>query len=142
MAFPMLAWTIAMALVLVVNDDRDMLDLYGAVIEEMGHKPVLRVQLEPDPEVVVATGAEAVVIDLQGEKDRLAGLRAIKALRADPATRDLPIVLATGARQEVRPLVKQLESLDVPVLLKPFAIDQLRDVLGRVLPRQEPNPTT
>jgi len=142
MAFPMLAWTIAMALVLVVNDDRDMLDLYGAVIEEMGHKPVLRVQLEPDPEVVVATGAEAVVIDLQGEKDRLAGLRAIKALRADPATRGLPIVLATGARQEVRPLVKQLESLDVPVLLKPFAIDQLRDVLGRVLPRQEPNPTT
>jgi len=131
-----------MALVLVVNDDRDMLDMYGAVIEEMGHKPVLRVELEPDPEVVVATGADAVVIDLQGEADRLAGLRAIEALRADPATKDLPIVLATGARQEVRPLVKRLQRLDVPVLLKPFAIDQLRDVLGRVLPRQERHPAT
>jgi CheY-like chemotaxis protein len=131
-----------MALVLVVNDDRDMLDMYGAVIEEMGHKPVLRVELEPDPEVVVATGADAVVIDLQGEADRLAGLRAIEALRADPATKDLPIVLATGARQEVRPLVKRLQRLDVPVLLKPFAIDQLRDVLGRVLPSQEHTPAT
>jgi CheY-like chemotaxis protein len=131
-----------MALVLVVNDDRDMLDMYGAVIEEMGHKPVLRVELDPDPEVVVATGADAVVIDLQGEEDRLAGLRAIEALRADPATKDLPIVLATGARQEVRPLVKRLQRLDVPVLLKPFAIDQLRDVLGRVLPSQEHTPAT
>ena len=129
-----------MALVLVVNDDRDMLDLYGAVIEEMGHQPVLRVDLDPDPEIVIATGADAVVIDLQAEADRLAGLRAIEALRADPATRDLPIVLATAAAREVRPLVKRLETLDVPVLIKPFAIDQLRDVLGRLLPRQEDDP--
>jgi len=129
-----------MALVLVVNDDRDMLDLYGAVIEEMGHQPVLRIDMDPDPEIVIAIGADAVVIDLQAEADRLAGLRAIEALRADPATRDLPIVLATAAAREVRPLVKRLETLDVPVLIKPFAIDQLRDVLGRLLPRQEDDP--
>jgi len=129
-----------MALVLVVNDDRDMLDLYGAVIEEMGHQPVLRVDLDPDPEIVIATGADAVVIDLQAEADRLAGLRAIEALRADPATRDLPIVLATAAAREVRPLAKRLETLDVPVLIKPFAIDQLRDVLGPLLPRQADDP--
>ena len=129
-----------MALVLVVNDDRDMLDLYGAVIEEMGHQPLLRVDLDPDPEIVMATGADAVVIDLQAEADRLAGLRAIEALRADPATRDVPIVLATAAAQEVRPLAKRLKSLDVPVLIKPFAIDQLRDVLGRLLPREDNDP--
>ena len=129
-----------MALVLVVNDDRDMLDLYGAVIEEMGHQPLLRVDLDPDPEIVIATGADAVVIDLQAEADRLAGLRAIEALRADPATRDVPIVLATAAAQEVRPLAKRLKSLDVPVLIKPFAIDQLRDVLGRLLPREDNDP--
>src|SRR5438309_7428900 len=129
-----------MALVLVVNDDRDMLDLYGAVIEEMGHQPVLRIDLDPDPEIVVATGADLVVIDLQAEADRLAGLHAIDALRADAATRDVPIVLATAADQEVRPLMKRLESLDVPVLIKPFAIDQLRDVLGRLLPRGEDDP--
>ena len=129
-----------MALVLVVNDDRDMLDLYGAVIEEMGHQPLLRVDLDPDPEIVMATGADAVVIDLQAEADRLAGLRAIEALRADPATRDVPIVLATAAAHEVRPLAKRLKSLDVPVLIKPFAIDQLRDVLGRLLPREDNDP--
>jgi hypothetical protein len=33
-----------------------------------------------------------------------------------------------------RPLVEHLKQLEVPVLIKPFALDQLRDVLGRVLP--------
>jgi CheY-like chemotaxis protein len=123
-----------MSVVLVVNDDRDMLDVYGAVLEEMGHQPILRVDLDPDPEVVIATRAEAVVIDLQAEADRLAGLKAIEALRAHPATREVPIVLATAAVEEVHPLVERLDKLEVPVLIKPFALDELRDVLGRVLP--------
>lgn len=122
-----------MAVVLVVNDDQDLLDVYGSVIEEMGHEPVLRVDLEPDPSVVLATRAEAVVIDLQGRADQLAGLRAIEALRANPRTRAVPIVLATAAVDEVQPLVEHLEQLDVPILIKPFPLDQLRDVLGRVL---------
>jgi response regulator of citrate/malate metabolism len=50
--------------------------------------------------------------------------------------REMPIVLATAASEEVRPLKEHLEALDVPVLIKPFAVDQLRDVLGRVLPSE------
>jgi hypothetical protein len=46
----------------------------------------------------------------------------------------MPIVLATAAVEEVHPLVEHLEKLDVPVLIQPFALDQLRDLLGRVLP--------
>jgi CheY-like chemotaxis protein len=123
-----------MSVVLVANDDRAMLDMYGAVLEEIGHQAILRVDLDPDPEVAIATRAEAVVMDLQAETDPVAGLRAIEALRSHPVTRELPIVLATGAGQEVRPLAEHLHKLDVPVLLKPFALDQLRHLLGRALP--------
>ena len=43
-------------------------------------------------------------------------------------------MLATAASpEEIRPIAKRLETLGVPVLIKPFEIDQLRDVLGRVL---------
>lgn len=127
-----------MAIVLVVNDDRDMLDVYAVVLEQMGHRPLLRINMDPKPEAVISAGAEAVIIDLQAEADRLAGLRAIEALRAHPATEKVPIVLATAATEEVRPLAERLEKLDVPVLLKPFAIDALRDVLGDVLPSRGP----
>jgi DNA-binding NtrC family response regulator len=123
-----------MSVVLVVNDDRDMLDMYGAVLEEMGHRPLLRIDLNPEPETVIAARAEAVIIDLQAEQDRRAGLHAIEALRAHPATHELPIILATAAVDDVSPLAERLDHLDVPILIKPFAIDKLRDLLGRVLP--------
>ena len=38
-----------MSVVLVVNDDRDMLDMYAAALEEMGHRPVLRIDMDPSP---------------------------------------------------------------------------------------------
>src|ERR1700730_11293330 len=94
--------------------------------------------MDPNPETVIAARAEAVVIDLQAERDRLAGLSAIEALRADPATDKLPIILATAAVEDVPSLVERLEDLDVALLRKPFAIDKLRDVLGRVLPPVQP----
>lgn len=129
------AHTGIVAVVLVVNDDRDMLDLYAAVLEEMGHRAVLRIDAEPEPETVLAEGAQAVVIDLQAEADRLAGLHAIERLRSHPETQAVPIVLATAASpEEIRPIAKRLQSLGVPVLIKPFELDQLRDVLGKVLP--------
>ncbi len=123
-----------MAVVLVVNDDRDVLDMYGAVLEEMGHRPVLKARIQPKPETVITSGAEALLLDLEAETDPVAGLRVIEALRADPATQEVPIILCTAAPEDVRPLSQRLEDLDVPVLVKPFHIEKLRDVLGQVLP--------
>jgi CheY-like chemotaxis protein len=123
-----------MAVVLVVNDDRDVLDMYGAVLEEMGHRPVLKARIQPKPETMIASGAEALLLDLEAATDPVAGLHVIEALRADPATQEVPIILCTAAPQDVRPLSKRLEDLDVPVLVKPFHIEKLRDVLGEVLP--------
>ena len=111
-----------------------MLDMYAAVLEEMGHRPVRRIRVDPKPETVIAAGAEAVVLDLEAQADSLAGLRVIEELREDPATEKVPIILCTAATEEVRPLMPRLEELQVPVLIKPFAIDQLRDVIGQVLP--------
>ena len=126
-----------MPTVLVVNDDRDMLEMYEAVLEELGHRPELREDMNPKPGDVIAAGADALVIDLQAESDQLAGLRAIEGIRAHPATSDIPIVLATAAAEEVQPLISRLKDLDVPVLIKPFAIDKLRAVLEMVLPSPE-----
>lgn len=123
-----------MAVVLVVNDDRDVLEMYGAVVEEMGHRPVLKARIQPKPETVIASGAEALLLDLEAETDPVAGLHVIEALRADPSTQEVPIILCTAAPEDVRPLSQRLEDLDVPVLVKPFHIEKLRDVLGQVLP--------
>jgi len=132
-----------MAVVLVVNDDRDMLEVYQAMLGEMGHHAVPRLDLDPDPANVIETGAEALVIDLQAEADPIAGLKVIEELRHHPATRNLPIILSTGAAADVRRLSARLSQLEVPVLIKPFDIDDFRDVVQRLVPsggEQGPTP--
>jgi CheY-like chemotaxis protein len=81
-----------MATVLVVNDDPEMLDLYEALLEEMGHRAVPRKDLEPQPETVINLGADGLVIDLQAEEDAESGLHVIESLRSHPATSNLPVM--------------------------------------------------
>jgi CheY-like chemotaxis protein len=123
-----------MAVVLVVNDDRDMLKVYQALLADMGHEVVPRLRLEPDPQNVIETQADALVIDLQDKADPQAGLTVIEELRRHPRTRQLPIVLSTGAVAEVQPLMKRLNRLQVPVLIKPFAADDFQNVVRNLVP--------
>jgi CheY-like chemotaxis protein len=127
-----------MAVVLVVNDDRDMLDVYEALLTGMGHRAVPRLELAPEPEEVLKARADAVVIDLQADAHPVAGLTVIEALRHHPATGKIPIVLSTGAATEVKPLAKRLAQLDVPVLIKPFATEEFEQIVRRVLPPGQP----
>ena len=122
-----------MAVILVVNDDSEMLDTYEAFLREMGHQPVTKVTVASGPETVRDVKADALLIDLQRADEDEYGVRIIEQLRADPETRSLPIVLCTGASFQVGPLTTHLQQLDVPVVLKPFRVDDLQEALTAAL---------
>jgi CheY-like chemotaxis protein len=121
-----------MAIVLVVNDDRDMLEMYEALIRQIGHEVVTETIVESGPEAVRAVKADALVVDLRRPDDREYGLRLIEDVRGDPEVSDIPIILCTGAEQ-IGPLRPRLESLQVPVLPKPFHARELEQVLAAAL---------
>jgi CheY-like chemotaxis protein len=125
-----------MAVVLVVNDDRDMLDLYESVLLSMGHEPVTKAAMDAGAETVRQVGADALVVDLQSPDENDFGLRVIQEVRQDPEIRNLPIILATGAADEIDSLRERLEPLNVPVLIKPFPIDTLEEHLKTILDRR------
>jgi CheY-like chemotaxis protein len=122
-----------MAVILVINDDADMLDLYAAFLRDMGHEPVTKIAVESGPEIVRAVEPDALLVDLRRPDEDEYGLRIIEELRADPETKALPILLCTGAAQEVRPLLERLDLLDVPVVLKPFKTQDLEQTLTAML---------
>ena len=122
-----------MAVVLVVNDDRDMLDMYQEALEAMGHEPVTKESIDAGAKTVREVGAEALVVDLQAPHEGEFGLRVIQEVREDPEIRNLPIILATGATDELDSLHERLEGLEVPVLVKPFPISVLEEKLQAVL---------
>jgi CheY-like chemotaxis protein len=122
-----------MAVVLVVNHDRDMLEMYEALIRQIGHEVVTDSIVESGPATVRAVQADALVVDLRRPDDHEYGLRLIEHVRADPEVSAIPIILCTGAVEQISPLIPRLESLQVPVLPKPFHPDELEQVLANAL---------
>jgi CheY-like chemotaxis protein len=122
-----------MAVVLVVNDDGDLLDIYEAVLTAMGHDPVTKLAIDSGPETVREVGAEALVVDLQAADERHFGLRIIEEVRSDPHMKDFPIILCSGAAESIHPLRERLAELNVPVVLKPFPIEVLERQLEATL---------
>jgi CheY-like chemotaxis protein len=129
-----------MARVLVLNDDETMLDMYAAALKELGHEPVTKLVLESGPETVREVAAEALVVDLQRPDDDHYGLRIIEELRAQPEWQAFPIVLCTGAVEELVPVLPKLDSLRVPILRKPFKIEDLSTTLETVITEATPGP--
>jgi CheY-like chemotaxis protein len=122
-----------MAVVLVVNDDNDMLDMYESMLLSLGHEPIAKQTVDSGPETVRDVGADALVVDLQRPREDEYGLRLIEDLRADEETRAIPIVLCTGAADAVESLLPRLDALAVPIVVKPFSIDELEQTLSEVL---------
>jgi CheY-like chemotaxis protein len=57
----------------------------------------------------------------------------IEDLRADEETRAIPIMLCTGAADAVESLRPRLDALAVPIVVKPFSIDELERTLSDAL---------
>jgi CheY-like chemotaxis protein len=126
-----------MARVLVINDDESILRVYEDVLRELGHEVVPRLSAESGPEAVSEVRADALIVDLQRPEEAEYGLRVIEELRDDPATVTFPIVLATGAAE--LPDADRLQALDVRVVHKPFAIDEIDSALGQSLRASSPD---
>lgn len=122
-----------MALVLVVNDDRDMLDMYESMLQAMGHRSVTMVAIHTGSETVREVGADVLLVDLEAPDEALFGLRLIQQVRADPELQDLPIILATGATERVGLHRHLFDALGVPLLIKPFSINALEEKLRAAL---------
>ncbi len=110
--------------VLAGDDSAAVRDLVREVLESAGYQ----VSLSASPlnlQTVKRVDPDLVILDFMIDDGEGSGLRLIDALRADPATSTLPIVVCTGAVQKVREQERQLALNHVHVVLKPFDIDDL-----------------
>lgn len=110
-------------LILVVEDDANVAAAERAALEDEGYRVAVRAA--PAPAEVAALAPDLVLLDvvLGGVGE---GRHLLRALRADPATRAVPVLIATavsGLRQaELR---AELAAWDCHLLPKPFGPDAL-----------------
>jgi CheY-like chemotaxis protein len=120
--------------ILVINDTKEILELFRDVLEgEMGHEAVLMSFAPDELTRIVELEPELVIVDfVMGERE-LEGWQLIQKMRMHPATAHIPILACTAAVRQVRESEAYLLEQGIQVLLKPFTVDQLEESVVRAL---------
>jgi chemosensory pili system protein ChpA (sensor histidine kinase/response regulator) len=116
----------------VVDDDRDLLELVDVVLR-MGGYDSIRFLTSLDASSGMKDRQPALaIVDLNLER-RGAGLEVVEALRNDPATAHIPIIVWSSDR-EVATIVARRTLDGVVVRIKPVRPDELLRLITELLP--------
>ena len=118
--------------ILAINNDQTMLGLFRDLLEDEGYRVTTHAYLDHDLDDIRTLEPDLIVLDYMWATDDNAW-SLLNVLRLSPDTAAIPIVLCTGAVQEVQALSAHLEDMDIRVVFKPFNSDQLVAVLAEVL---------
>jgi CheY-like chemotaxis protein len=109
--------------VLMIDDDHSITAVLADGLELLGH---YRVTVAYDGiqglEQVIGMAPDCIIVDIR--MPRLNGLQFIRALRGDPATSDIPIIVLSAMVQDIDILKGLLSGADA-YLLKPAKLDEL-----------------
>ena len=116
--------------ILVLDDAPEFLEFMTVLLTSDGYRALVADSLPTARTLLATTRPHLIICDV-----RLGGLApfaALEQLQADPVTAAIPLLVCTAAVGDVQERAAALADAGVPVLLKPFDIDEL---LNRVRQR-------
>jgi two-component system, cell cycle response regulator DivK len=116
--------------VLVVEDNEAVCDLLARILETLGYVPVLASHGKEGLEKAIAEKPNLIVLDMM--MPIMDGWEAARALRANPDTKNIPI-LAITALFRTQELKTCLEAGCNGYIVKPFGVTDLQRKIGELL---------
>lgn len=121
-----------MPMILVVDDDKDILNLAKIMLESYGFRVIIADSGEEAFEIIA--GDRPVLVLLDAVMPGLNGLDVCRTLKRSEDTRDIPVIIFTALLQEVDLTLVEGDKAD-GYLRKPFTsktlIDAVECLLGR-----------
>ena len=118
------------ALVLVADDDADILNLVRFRLEQDGYETVTAVDGEQALELARERDPDLCVLDVMMPK--LTGFEVLQALRSDPNTDGIPVIILTATVQD-KDIARGFEIGADDYLRKPFSPQDLQARVGAAL---------
>jgi DNA-binding response OmpR family regulator len=113
----------ALRQVLVVDDSSEILELFRILLESEGFAVTTSRDGTSVPRLLESSRPDLVILDLL--LPDLNGDAVLEAIRANPATSALPVIVCSAASRELERLEAALHALGCAVLRKPFDLDEL-----------------
>jgi CheY-like chemotaxis protein len=112
------------ALVLLIDDDHSTLDMMSLVLESEGYHVKTSLTAFEDLKEVENLHPDLIIVDfkIRGRETTWTFLQKLKLF---PPTSAIPLFLCTAALKDVREQEATLREKGIPVLYKPFGLDEL-----------------
>lgn len=123
----------------VVNDNPELLDLIGEILEGDRYVTTLMESAQDDLlQQICRSEPDLLMIDLWHGADARRGWEIVRQLRGIPGCEHLPVVLCSADIPALSEMGPELETTtDVVALRLPFEIDELRQSIRRLIGRRE-----
>ncbi len=122
-----------MTKILVAEDERDIRELIAFTLRFAGFDVKLAKNGAEAVEMVDVENPDLIILDVRMPK--MTGYEACRKIKADPGTKDTPVMILSAKGQEVE-IQQGLESGADEYILKPFVPDELvaqvEDILKRM----------
>lgn len=122
------------ARIAVIDTDQECLALMGEIFAFMGWDLLPCDQPDHAFAVVAQSLPDVIVLDVWLQTPTL-GWQVLQQLKSDPLTREIPLIICSGAQDHLRAKEAWLKDRGIAVVLKPFDIDEILFSVESVLQR-------
>ena len=113
--------------IVVIDDDRSMLELMALHLRNAGYEVFAAEDVVLGGEAILREAPDVILCDI--EMPYMSGDQFVAALKADDATRAIPVVFVS-VHEDAQQYASKLGA--VAYLRKPFTVDRLLQVVGNV----------
>ena len=118
--------------ILAIDDDQDILELYGSLLEEGGYEGHLSAVAFEDITEVEQLHPDLIILDARIRRAN-DGLLFIEKLRQHASTSHIPLILCTAAKNVKGDHEAMLRQRGVSVIDKPFDLEALLQTIKHPL---------
>lgn len=119
--------------ILLVDDSNTMRRIEKNTLEKMGYTDITEAQDGAEAVKRVAAGGFQLVL-MDWNMPNMTGIDALKAIKADPAHKSLPVIMVTSESEKSR-IMEAIQSGAASYVVKPFQADTLQDKINAVMGR-------
>jgi DNA-binding response OmpR family regulator len=117
---------------LVIDNNQAILELFQLMLEQESYTVHLSLTAFEDAREVERIAPALITLDLKVGKDT-AGLLLVQQLKMYRPTMTIPIILCTAGLHMQQEQEEILRAKGIPVLYKPFDVDEILAVVARML---------
>jgi DNA-binding response OmpR family regulator len=119
------------AKVLIVDDDREMVELIQLFLDNAGYQTITAVSGEAALDMASRELPDLILLDIM--MPRIDGWEVFRSIRNDPQTKDIPVAFITARTQNIDKMIGLTVMKADGYITKPFGKKELLEEVERIL---------